>query len=96
MAEVVAQKFWVKISSKEIEAIVRAIVPDEMCDFDLIEVQTTIKDHKVDTVTLGLSYNTPVKTKNITAFGACPECGSPDPNEIHSGDCSYGKPVDDE
>lgn len=57
MAEVVAQKFWVKVSSKEIETLIRSIVPDEMCDFDLIEVQTTMDGHLIETVTFGLSYN---------------------------------------
>jgi hypothetical protein len=23
----------------------------------------------------------------------CPECGSPDPDEVHVGDCSHGQPI---
>lgn len=77
MAEIVAQKFWVKVSRKEIEAIIRTIVPDEMCDFDLIEVQFTKEDHLIDEVTFGLSYNVPT---GPSADGPlrCGECGRDD------------------
>lgn len=63
MAEVVSQKFWVKISREEIEAIIRTIVPDKMCDFDLIGVRSIQglekESHLVTSVTFELSYKDP-------------------------------------
>lgn len=65
MAEVVAQKFWVEVSKKDIEAIIRDIVPGKLCDFDLIEVQTKMDDHLIETVTFGLSYIMPKKEPDL-------------------------------
>lgn len=59
MAEIVSHKFWVKVSRKDIEDYIRTVVPNKLCDFNLVEVQTVFDDHGLDTVTFGLSYIMP-------------------------------------
>jgi hypothetical protein len=60
MAEIVAEKFWVKIGRKELEDFIREVVPEDMCDFELIEAQPPVKSNESDSieyVTFGLRYH---------------------------------------
>lgn len=57
MAKIVSEKIWLKVNRQELEDMLAELLPDDVCQNELVEIQVTgDSNNNISEVTFGFRY----------------------------------------